>query len=194
MNKELQEIILSKGKDILYYCYTNEIGFPRNCGIASMVLTHLLHSVKEISGEYTINYVRGHYVNPNSEGGLCERYQDMSEYISYYNAQCGSCTCEHVNVHSWVELINKENGDVVVVDLTNSQFSEDVGDLEEYVLTNKLDKDELYQYVSEFSHFLLKRETANVNLLHLNALHFEAEASCLWLCCSNGKTSCFSLP
>lgn len=154
-------MILSKERieevqKVLYHHYLNDVVFPRSCGSVSMVLAYLFEK-SNLSNDYEISYQRGHYRNDNEE-----EYFYCDEVSFTFNRgdnldkfPCLNCNCDYMVGHSWIELKNKKDNKVTILDFTSIQFEEDFIDYHEELLNIKYDKESLYNYLLKRSKFVV---------------------------------------
>lgn len=151
--KRIQEV-----KEILYYHYRTDVVFPRSCGSVSMILTYLFEK-SELSSEYDIYYKRGHYRNDNEEeDSLCEDLSvEYDRYSSLKSFPCVNCGCDYMVGHSWIEIINKESNEMIILDFTSIQFEEEFADYHQELLDSEFDETELYDFLAKNSTFIVKK-------------------------------------
>ena len=147
-----QDYLMEKGKEILYLCYKNDVSFPRSCGVTSAYISFYLFKNEAFRNKYKINLVRGHFRNTNQEDD-CPFFDLESGDFS----ECANCTCDYFTQHSWVEIKDNEDMKLTILDFTISQFSEDIGDLEEYLHDNKsLSAEELITLLKKYGKFIVE--------------------------------------
>lgn len=159
--------INSEAKKILFHCYKEDINFPKSCGAVSMTLACILQTIEHITAKYLIKYHRGHFRNDNEyEECFCDiAEEDCLRFNSdlIKNIQCINCTCEYMVGHSWVELINKENQEITILDFTSIQFEDEFPDYESELLESDFNKDELFNYLIEKSQFYVHKKDSRFN-------------------------------
>lgn len=150
MNEITMNYLMEKGSEILYLCYKEDINFPRSCGLVSSFMAYNLFNNEEIRNLYDVNYFRGHYRDDNEEDDC--PYLDLNDDDF---SECIDCSCDFIVGHSWIELVNKNTNKIHIIDLTSSQFSDDIGDLEVFLMENKcLSKSEVVNTLSNYGSFI----------------------------------------
>ena len=150
--------------NLLYYLYKNDFYFPRSCGAVSTTLACILQD-KNVKDLYNIKYVRGHYRNDYEEfqGGCyvldedaCVNELDYNRYSNLTDFECYNCSCDYMVGHSWIELESTDNSEEsIILDFTSIQFEEDFDDYYNELLEDKFDKNELFTYLKDRSHFIV---------------------------------------
>lgn len=159
VNKEIIGLIENDVERVMYHHYEKDMSFPRSCGSVSMLMTYLLH-LRGLSKYYNIEYIRGHYRDDNSEDIGCDELLNLN-YDRTYNLkdfECSGCSCEYMVGHSWIELTSKTDKTVYIIDLTSIQFEEDFGDYQDTIINSVFDKDELMDYMSKNSDFVITKD------------------------------------
>lgn len=150
--KEVSPII----KDILFYAYKNDISFPRSCGLVSNILTYFLKDTL-LSSKYEVKCIRGVFKNIDAPEWCDDVEYEINRYnYESYDCICHNCgCCNFMNPHSWVELQNKENNKVIILDFTQIQFDSNFCDLQQEILDSNWNKEELFQYIEHNSYSLI---------------------------------------
>lgn len=167
-NKNLESVLKEFGleaiKDdiirVMYHHYETDISFPRSCGSVSMIMTYLLHC-RDLHSIYDIKYIRGYYRNLEMEDDACDEVLDAIEEDSFKYLDCTDCSCEFMNVHSWIELKNKNNNEQIILDLTSIQFEEDYGDYRDDIVNSHFDSIELMDYICSNSNIIVNSGSSN---------------------------------
>lgn len=155
----LNEARIEEVKSVLYHHYKTDVFFPRSCGSVSMALAYLF-AISDLSKEYNVSYQRGHYRNDNEEE---DSYCDELDFAFKRGADleafpCLNCSCDYMVGHSWIELESKADGRIIILDFTSIQFEEDFYDYQDELLNSEYNKNELYDYLSKRSKFVVKSE------------------------------------
>lgn len=168
--KEVSPIV----KDILYYAYKNDISFPRSCGLVSTLLTYFLKDTL-LSSKYEVKCIRGIFKNIEVSEWCEDVEYEIDRYnYEFYDCICHNCgCCDFMNPHSWVELQNKENNKVIILDFTQIQFDSNFCDLQQEILDSNWNKEELFQYIEHNSYNLI----SETNIMFQYYIPLEKEIS-----------------
>lgn len=156
-------------KKILQYHYKKDDSFPRSCGSVSMVLLYVLENSK-LKDEYNISYKRGHFKNElEQEDCFCDESIidfsfDIKRGDDLTNFCCIGCnSCDYMVNHSWIEIENKKDKKITILDFTSIQFEEDFYEYNNELLENDFNEDELYEYLKERSKFIINEKDKEFN-------------------------------
>jgi len=143
-------------QSVLHHHYLTDVAFPRSCGSVSMALSYLFEK-SSLSNDYDISYQRGHYRNDNEEEDCyCDEVSfTFKRGDNLDKFPCLNCHCDYMVGHSWIELKNKKDNKVTILDFTSIQFEEDFIDYQEELLNSKHGKESLYHYLLERSKFVV---------------------------------------
>lgn len=147
-------------KETLFYAYKRDVNFPKSCGLVSLIMTYLL-SYTELPKYYDIFCTRGCFKNEKEEDeNFCEDYMEINRFnADEVETDCGYCDCcDFMISHSWIELINREKDETLILDFTAIQFEDNFVDYEEDLLNKPYSKDELYQYINERTNFIITKQ------------------------------------
>lgn len=135
--EEIKKVVEKQGIEILELCRNIDIKFPRSCDVASTALGLELLKEESITKQYDIFKARGAYVKNGGEDEIAECMSyDLEEFTSledlregdFVKNECFSCGefCGGVQVHSWLELVNRETKNIVILDITALQFLDNI--------------------------------------------------------------------
>lgn len=144
----------------LYYAYKNDTNFPESCGTVSSIMTFLL-SYTDISKYYYVNYIRGYYKNPKYEDeNFCEDYVEINRSTCEKVKCCyNKCTCcDVLTGHSWIEITDKDMGELTILDFTSIQFKDDYSRYKEELLISNHTEDSLLEYIAQRSNFVINKK------------------------------------
>lgn len=154
-NLQILKRIEREAQRVLYYAYKTSETFPRSCGVVSGLLARIIYR-QNLLPEYDVYYIRGLHL---------KQYEIPDECSFCRGAEkipCSSCEgCCGVDEHSWIEVVDKQTNERIILDFTSIQFDEEVILYEECFYDNDFTVKELYDFIWENSYFTVNEEDEN---------------------------------